>query len=64
MPVIHTAEAAVHQMHRRQRSPSYAAPGPREAMNCAPGSIDDAGQAPWGSAHRVCREEVFYVLQR
>lgn len=59
MPVIHAAQAVVHQLHGTSFT-SYARPSAGSKELCAwrieiPGRTD-------GVPHQVCREEVLYIL--
>ena len=59
MPVIHAAEAVVHDMHGSRFS-SYAAPARGSAELCAWRLDVPAGRH--GTAHTVSREEILFVL--
>lgn len=60
MPVIHAAEAEVHQMHNA-RFTSYVRPGTGSAELCVWRlDIDPASN---GQPHRVLREEAFVLLE-
>ncbi len=59
MPVVHAAEAVVHDMHG-SRFTSYAAPARGSAELCAWRLDVPAGSQ--GVAHAVSREEILFVL--
>ena len=59
MPVIHSADAVVHEMHGA-RFVSYAAPSRGSAELCAWRVELPAGSV--GVAHTITREEIFCVL--
>jgi len=60
MPVIHAAEAQVHQMHNA-RFTSYARPGTGSAELCV--WMLEVGAATEGQQHKLLGEEVFVLLE-